>query len=409
MPVSAQVAPVTAGMPWLGFVSFLESSPPYTAKAIKATGLVEETKALLRAWMPGESTAALRRRAREQAILGRSTASRSDDVVAHAFNQRFLAGEKPAAPYLKSLLEEKGAGRWFTDLCLLYAARADVVLREAISIYASERRATGRDYVDTPSFIHFIEDQEIEKVIDYTAADPDRLEREIGEYVVTERLEESFRRFIEAYESGVRRGDVTEVGIWVSGFYGSGKSSFTKYLGFALDPERRLGDIPFLDRLTAHFRASDLQQIYRSTAASFPATVVLLDLARDQLVESMAIPITNVLYAKVLQRVGYSKVPKLADVEVRLDEQGRLDQFRVAYRERFPGKGEWDGRARRSADRPGARGPARTHVSRRRFPHSGELPRPAFSGTVAGLRACGADDSFLAGEDGPRADHIRRR
>ncbi|MBI4706185.1 MAG: BREX system P-loop protein BrxC [Deltaproteobacteria bacterium] len=185
-------------------------------------------------------------------------------------------------------------------------------------------------------------DRRIEKVIDYTADTPDRLGPEIDEYVVTERIEDSFRRFIEVYEAGVRRADVTEVGVWVSGFYGSGKSSFTKYLGLALDPERLVGEIPFLERLVGRFRAPDLKQLFRVTATSFPATVVLLDLARDQLVESTAVSVANVLYAKVLQRVGYSKVPKLADIEVRLDEAGRLDDFRSAYRDRFPGKGEWE-------------------------------------------------------------------
>ena len=185
-------------------------------------------------------------------------------------------------------------------------------------------------------------DRPIEKVIDYTVDAPDRLGREIDEYVVTERIEESFRRFIEVYEAGVRRGDVTEVGVWVSGFYGSGKSSFTKYLGFALDPARRVNEVPFRERLVEHFRAPDLKQLFRTTAASFPAAIILLDLARDQLIESTATTVTNVLYAKVLQQVGYSKVPKLADVEVRLDEAGRLADFRRAYRERFPGKGEWE-------------------------------------------------------------------
>lgn len=137
-----------------------EQLPRYTARAIKATALVDETKALLRAWAPGESTANLRRRAREKALLGKATASRSDDVVAHAFNQRFLSGPLPAAPHLRRLLERRGPGRWFTDLCLLYAARADVVLREAVTIYAAERRRTGRSYVDTPSLIQFLDDQE---------------------------------------------------------------------------------------------------------------------------------------------------------------------------------------------------------------------------------------------------------
>lgn len=138
----------------------LATSPRYSARAIKATGLVEETKALLRVWTPGESTADLRRRVREQALLGKATASRSDDVVSNVFNQRFLVGENPAAPHLKRLLQEKGPGRWFTDLCLLYAARADVVLRETISVYAANRRRTHREYVDTPSLVRFLEDQE---------------------------------------------------------------------------------------------------------------------------------------------------------------------------------------------------------------------------------------------------------
>jgi hypothetical protein len=137
-----------------------EEAHRYTARAIKATALVEETKALLRAWKPGESTAGLRRRARERALLGKATASRSDDVVAHAFNQRFLSGPVPAAPHLQRLLELRGPGRWFSDLCLLYAARADVVLREAITIFAADRRASGRSYVDTASLVHFLEDQE---------------------------------------------------------------------------------------------------------------------------------------------------------------------------------------------------------------------------------------------------------
>jgi hypothetical protein len=185
-------------------------------------------------------------------------------------------------------------------------------------------------------------DRPIEKVIDYGADDPDRLAREVGEYWVTDRLEDSFRRFIEVYDAGVRRGDITEVGIWVSGFYGSGKSSFTKYLGFALDTDRQVGDQRFVDRFVERFDTPELRRLFKTTATGFPATVVMLDLARDQLVESTATPITSVLYAKVLQKVGYSKVPKLADIEVRLDEAGRLDAFRQAYRVRFPGKGEWD-------------------------------------------------------------------
>src|SRR6476619_872317 len=81
-------------------------------------------------------------------------------------------------------------------------------------------------------------DRPIEKVIDYQRADEEFVAREIDEYEVTDNVEACFRKFLENFGAGVRTGDVTQVGIWVSGFYGSGKSSFTKYLGFALDPHR---------------------------------------------------------------------------------------------------------------------------------------------------------------------------
>ena len=92
-------------------------------------------------------------------------------------------------------------------------------------------------------------DRAIEKVIDYYAQAEDRLAVEIDEYEITDNVEACFRKFLETYDEGVRGGQVTEVGIWVSGFYGSGKSSFTKYLGFALDPNRSVQGKPFIDLL----------------------------------------------------------------------------------------------------------------------------------------------------------------
>jgi hypothetical protein len=73
-------------------------------------------------------------------------------------------------------------------------------------------------------------DRPIEKVIDYSAADEKRLLAEVEEYEATDNVEQCFRKFLDVYSEGVRGTQVTEIGVWVAGFYGSGKSSFTKYL-----------------------------------------------------------------------------------------------------------------------------------------------------------------------------------
>lgn len=106
----------------------------YTSRAIKGTGLLDETRTLLRAWSPGEPLAAFKQRVRAQDLLGRATGSRTTDIVANVFGQRLLQeGDEPARS-LRRALAARGNGRWFTDLCLLYTARSDVVVREAPQI-----------------------------------------------------------------------------------------------------------------------------------------------------------------------------------------------------------------------------------------------------------------------------------
>ena len=178
-------------------------------------------------------------------------------------------------------------------------------------------------------------DRTIEKVIDYYAEAEDRLAVEIEEYEVTDNVEACFGKFLEAYDEGIRGGHVTEVGIWVSGFYGSGKSSFTKYLGFALDPNRRVQGKPFIDLLCDRFRTPVVPATLRTVAKKHATAVLLLDLGAEQLAESAATPVSTVLYWKVLQAAGFSKEKKLARLEFTLERRDKLDAFCEAYRLRY--------------------------------------------------------------------------
>jgi hypothetical protein len=183
-------------------------------------------------------------------------------------------------------------------------------------------------------------DRTIEKVIDYYAQEEDRLAREIEEYQVTENIESCFRKFLDAFGEGVRGGQVTEVGIWVSGFYGSGKSSFTKYLGAALDPTRTVRGKHFLDLLCERFPRNEIPAALRTIAQKYPTAVVLLDLGAEQLAESASAPISTVLYWKVLQWAGFSKEKKIAQLEFTLDRRGKYENFKKKYRERY--NGAWE-------------------------------------------------------------------
>lgn len=183
-------------------------------------------------------------------------------------------------------------------------------------------------------------DRTIEKVIDYYAQEDERLLREIGEYEITDNIEACFRKFLDAFGEGVRGGQVTEVGIWVSGFYGSGKSSFTKYLGASLDPARTVQNKPFLDLLCDRFPRNEIPAALRTVSKKHPTAVVLLDLGSEQLAENAAAPVSTVLYWKVLQWAGFSKEKKTARLEFALDRQGKYAEFKERYRGRY--KSEWE-------------------------------------------------------------------
>jgi hypothetical protein len=115
----------------------------------------------------------------------------------------------------------------------------------------------------------------IEKVITYQNRSDAQLRMEVSEYIVTDNISENFQRLLKAMQSALQGGGGHDIGVWVSGFYGSGKSSFTKYLGFALDRGMKLGSDSFLQLLRIHLslaRRAKLDDGSVSTAP-FPCLV----------------------------------------------------------------------------------------------------------------------------------------
>src|SRR5215475_1690603 len=140
-----------------------------------------------------------------------------------------------------------------------------------------------------PNTIHQLFDpnkgiyRNIEKVIVYGVAQESRLRAEIAEYIVTEHIEEQFLKLLDRMQLAMESGGGNEIGVWVSGFYGSGKSSFTKYLGLAFDDRTQIDGVPFIKRLQDRMNKPQTKALLDTVAKRFPAEVVLLDLAGEML------------------------------------------------------------------------------------------------------------------------------
>lgn len=134
----------------------------YTIAVCKGSALLNEMKTLLRAWQPAESVTEFRERVLREDLLGRMTAYRASDIVRRVFAWRFLRPDNRPAVLLKRLLERGQTGQLFSDLCLLYAARNDDLLRDAIAQLYWPAASEGRLILNPMHVVEFLREAERE-------------------------------------------------------------------------------------------------------------------------------------------------------------------------------------------------------------------------------------------------------
>lgn len=166
----------------------------------------------------------------------------------------------------------------------------------------------------------------IEKVVTFGNASDINLKNEVSEYVVTERLKDNFDKILDALHDGMMDGS-SEIGIWVSGFYGSGKSSFAKYLAYGLQKDFTVDGQLFLDRLSNRINSGPTTQVFKKIVSAYDPAVILLDCATEQIKGGDHPPVLELLVAKVNQVAGYSTDSQLAYLEQMLQRDGKLDAF----------------------------------------------------------------------------------
>src|SRR5262245_50811404 len=76
-------------------------------------------------------------------------------------------------------------------------------------------------------------DRDIKEIIKVDDADLEDVREELQEYVVTDHIHESFVELLDQYQDSIQKPSEA-VNVWISGFFGSGKSSFAKVFGYIL-------------------------------------------------------------------------------------------------------------------------------------------------------------------------------
>ena len=123
------------------------------------------------------------------------------------------------------------------------------------------------------------------------------------------------------------------MGIWVSGFLGSGKSPFAKYLGYILAHQSVLGR-PVGDLFKAKFQDEHLAALIDALHQQVPGDTIMFHVSVDRAVHDPSQKLAEVRCTVLLRGLGYEDF-ELAELEIELEAEGRLDDFVGACNARY--------------------------------------------------------------------------
>lgn len=169
-------------------------------------------------------------------------------------------------------------------------------------------------------------DRPIEGVI--KADDEASLRLEIEEYVLTNEVEKRLESFLDAYNNYEGAN-----GVWVSGFFGSGKSHLLKMLALLLE-NRQIDGASALDLFLPKCGDNEILRGDLKRAVAIPSKSILFNIDQKADVISKAqIDALLAVFVKVFDEMCgyYGKQGHIAQFERDLDSRGLYDQFKSAY------------------------------------------------------------------------------
>lgn len=172
-------------------------------------------------------------------------------------------------------------------------------------------------------------DRRIEEVIKVDDSDEVRVREELAEYVVTPSLEKQQASILDAYMEAYRKPH-EGTAVWISGFFGSGKSSFAKMLGVAIQ-DRQLQGTGAAGLLINQLHDKKTEVLLRQVVEHVPTEAVIFDVSTDRGIRQGNQSITEIMYRLFLQNLGYARELDLAELEITLEGADRLDAFRDKY------------------------------------------------------------------------------
>jgi len=176
-------------------------------------------------------------------------------------------------------------------------------------------------------------ERDIKGVIKVGQSDESNVRQELEEYVVTAELQKHFAKFFSNY-CGSISGNTDKMGVWISGFFGSGKSHFLKILSYLL-ANKVVDGKAAIDYFIDDNKISDqmvLADIKRSSTVT--TDVILFNIeSKSEMNHSDSDNAILSVFLKVFNEMqGYCSTNfHLADLERRLVLKNKYEEFKECF------------------------------------------------------------------------------
>ena len=173
--------------------------------------------------------------------------------------------------------------------------------------------------------------RDINGVIKVSQNDDNSLCQELNEYIITKELRRHFRTFFDNYSKAIDC-PTDKIGVWISGFFGSGKSHFLKILSYLLENKEVCGK-----KAKDYFKNKFDDPIMYATAVkcvSIPTESILFNIDIEGPILKDKTAVLRVFAKMFYKHCGfYGDDLKITKLERFIEKQGKTEQFRATFEE----------------------------------------------------------------------------
>ena len=176
-------------------------------------------------------------------------------------------------------------------------------------------------------------DRSIQGVVTIGNEDEEQKWQELEEYVCTDEITKSFRTFFRRYRESISV-PTEKMGVWITGFFGSGKSHFLKILGYLLENDVVAGvhAVEYFDeKIKDQLVLADIKQCAK---ANNKVVLFNIDSKAKSDSKNKSQAIMDIMLRAFNESIGYcGSSPWVADLERTLDSEKLLEAFITKFEE----------------------------------------------------------------------------